>query len=525
MLTLIPNFSPRMAAPELDAVIVEGKVFQATETPFSLMFVREIADLPYLLHQAQMDEESWWNVFDEIQLVHIQEGLPLTLEDLAIPEQYQPLFVFPSVNYYEDGRKVLEVRFHQAGFIWQVVHFTDKGRQVDQYDERGFLSTQTWYDTDQQFTRKVWWSPLGIKIMTQTEDGIDIEPTEILRFAEHHYDSLNAIIAEVVTKHLAKDASPHVIANATGWLSGLRSQLPGKLSINYLVPQEASPDVIAAGGLTAKDHLIMPTQADLTLFKRQVASQRPDLVQAVHAQSHVIALFPTSLKLGISNEMPQMIIYWQLGGAAEGAVRQLFDRFLGMLRKDPEKALMIEGDQGLLATLKQRLTDYVTAEYAVTLDSKEYQAIADYLDAKRQGNPVPLFGDALKKVKASKAWHPANEAFSYLQRVNFTAPLSFAKRQKHLQTARIYVDTNDVPDLRTQTAVVSAGIPQIVRAANDLLINGKNGALIGQLDEIPEHVRHYLDILRNWNEAVVANVGLIDTYTVERIKQEWQEVL
>ena len=82
-----------------------------------------------------------------------------------------------------------------------------------------------------------------------------------------------------------------------------------------------------------------------------------------------------------------------------------------------------------------------------------------------------------------------------------------------LDKARLIVDLSEDPDLYTQIAGISAGIPQINMVATDYVESFKNGYIIHSLSELKEAYDYYLLTLRNWNESLVYSVSKIGEYT------------
>lgn len=94
-----------------------------------------------------------------------------------------------------------------------------------------------------------------------------------------------------------------------------------------------------------------------------------------------------------------------------------------------------------------------------------------------------------------------------------------------MHQARIYVDTATIPDLRLMISAISHGVPLLVRQANTLIRDHQNGIIIQDLAEIPEASRYFLKTLRHWNDALVVNAELIETFSANHLIEKWQEVM
>ena len=93
---------------------------------------------------------------------------------------------------------------------------------------------------------------------------------------------------------------------------------------------------------------------------------------------------------------------------------------------------------------------------------------------------------------------------------------------KELEQTRLIVDLNDEPNLYTQIAGISAGIPQVNRTKTEFVDHLKNGYIISKEGELEKALKHYLTTLKPWNEALVYSVDKIQEYTGPRLIAKWE---
>ena len=93
---------------------------------------------------------------------------------------------------------------------------------------------------------------------------------------------------------------------------------------------------------------------------------------------------------------------------------------------------------------------------------------------------------------------------------------------KELEQTRLIVDLNDEPNLYTQIAGISAGIPQVNRTKTEFVDHLKNGYIISKEGELEKALKYFLTALKPWNEALVYSVDKIQEYTGPRLIAKWE---
>lgn len=94
-----------------------------------------------------------------------------------------------------------------------------------------------------------------------------------------------------------------------------------------------------------------------------------------------------------------------------------------------------------------------------------------------------------------------------------------------LDTTRLVIDLGENPDLYTQIASISAGIPQINRVQTDYIDHMKNGWILSDGDDLRHPIHYYFDGLTNWNQSLVYAIEKMSDYTSGRILTQWKSVL
>lgn len=94
-----------------------------------------------------------------------------------------------------------------------------------------------------------------------------------------------------------------------------------------------------------------------------------------------------------------------------------------------------------------------------------------------------------------------------------------------MREQRILVELREQPELYLQVMAVSVGIPQIVRTRTQFVQSGRNGIVLGNINELSGVLAHYLESLKNWNDAMIASYRIGKKYTTDVLLKQWKEVI
>ena len=159
------------------------------------------------------------------------------------------------------------------------------------------------------------------------------------------------------------------------------------------------------------------------------------------------------------------------------------------------------------------------------MTSPEYQRCVTYMVLRARNQMTPDLAAKFQADKAQAQWPRMVKAYELSKRVAVAEYTTRADQFKLLQEARVYIDGAKIPDLWLQSQAVSAGVPQIVRRADELLIPDQNGAVCLQLDQMMPQASQYLDHLRKWSESLVADATLLEQFTADKLFAQWQEAI
>ena len=94
---------------------------------------------------------------------------------------------------------------------------------------------------------------------------------------------------------------------------------------------------------------------------------------------------------------------------------------------------------------------------------------------------------------------------------------------KELEKTRLIIDLNEEPNLYTQIAGISAGIPQINQRNTEYVDHLKNGYVLTKGEgELEKAMNYFLKTLKPWNESLIYSIEKIQEYTGQRLIEKWE---
>ncbi|KRL55744.1 hypothetical protein FC70_GL001350 [Paucilactobacillus oligofermentans DSM 15707 = LMG 22743] len=490
-----------------------------------MLVVQSTPNLRHHLQNAGLIGIPSWNAFDWIQNIQVDESVPYGVEDLVFPKNALPSYRGDAVRYYLDGKLFATVNLRGEGYVWNVEYPVYDGEKlVEQYDDRGFLSTRIWYAEDETVHRQEWYNFNGDLVMQQEPDStvlISIRLQEQLGHA--NFANLTQVIAQVTNTYLKEQGIDTVVGELTNDLAALREKLDqvkkGIFLMNQMAVTSAKLKLVQPNDL-----LIVPTEVDHERFDRYLDSDKS--ISNLNQQLLTIPTQTTQLNLGISNEIPLMEINWLTADAPVSFVDKAYSKIMPILARDEDKSLHVSvQDDGEAERLQSILEAWITSEFGVDLNSQEFSDLKKYLLAKEKERVTVDMEKKMEQRKKLPSWQPMVNAYMMLKRVVHEETPSLSGMEQQLQRARVFIDSSVKPITAYQILAVSAAIPQINRAQSDYLVNGKNGKVVADESQMVNAISNYLDVLSNWNKVVVFDAQLIETNSEDEIFSHWQEVL
>lgn len=487
-----------------------------------------LPQLRYQLHDLDAKHAPYWSVWDDIQNVPFSSGLPLDYTALNWPPEAFPFFYSNAIYIYVADKPFALVSISPQGYV-SAVHYLDLKTgstiQTDWYDDRGFLSSRQWFKAQQQ-TKRIWFDPFGAAVLHQQGDHskIKVAASQQSRFDQTEYNDLSDVVIEFVRKHFAAvlTDSDRILWVPTDSTQTICQAFVSQKHSYYLILSAYNNMPFNQTTITS-----LMGQLDLVLTVSELVQEQ--LTQICEANSNtpmiqVMPAFTTTLNLGISNELAKTVIYWQVRDLATQWLQPVVAALTQRIRLDDQVQVTVTV---LNETMQAQLQ---TAFEAALVDDKGQGELNQIISIAQQYQALVATGavdDALsrqvKQLQTLPNWTTALEIVAQLGQIQIV--IANSDTGSYFHEARLAISVNKTASSLFSTQAISAGVPVLTQWHNDYLLDGQNGVWLKADTDLEQGIRYYLDSLPHWNEALVTNRRLIDSYGQTAAFQHWKRVL
>lgn len=479
---------------EFDDTVSHIKVFQTNQKPFSLIITDYQPQLSTKLNQLTISPTHIFSSFDYLQGVHHIDSQIVDYRDFNWPTgTYYNLTNFHVIVMVK-GKPYAKIIFDTQGkILWVDYLENDQLRRRLLLDSRGFVSREEVFENGQPY-QHIYYDEQGYWRLKHDimSDHVEINK----RFSELtdylHYEHLNDLLTEVVTKHalskfnidqdnLIITMDDQTVIDQKNYISyhpifSLSRWHPYHDSLNELKNKNL---ILVAENNETKNNI--KKQADL--------------------DATVIPLFQSRFNLGHSQRSSQE----RIGLFVESMTKDEIDKVLKLLYQ----RLLKSPDTTALTLLSYSTEKLQQAQQALEKLKKTHQG--EFVLASKEQNEV-------ENILTKQTDIP--KLMINVQRISRAAE---AGRQ--LDSLRILIDWGDKLDEFLQVSAISTGIPQLYRQANDQIKNYQNGLICPQITDINKGLDYYLGNLKHWNEALIYNIQLMNQLSAGELQKKWEEVL
>lgn len=471
------------------------RMFKATEQDTQLTVFNYAPNLRYFLHEYDLYESSYWSLFDHLQGIKDEATRGLSFRDFAWPHGtsfvYTPFMVLAYVNQSLVGK----VEFGNDGQLIWIDYYEDTildRRYV--FDDRGFLSSILHFQGGQPHYQDYLNQRGEIQFreyLTAEDKHVQVMVFDEERFLQERYVSMADLVAETAYRYfldhdqvgdalvLALSEHHNHIAQAC---RGVKDLVVSFFQNRYPV-ETMSMDLV--------------NQSDLILVDQEKTAVL--LKDRVYPKVLHLSLFDTRLSLGKSQRLRELIVYFQVDALTRDDLTQSLEHIFELMGVNENVVLAIVSYEQDIQK-KAELAAYVEE----LLNSRE----EDYLKLREEV-------DETYEIDDDEEEDPARIELHFL--------LTELEIIDVLDSARIILDVSETPDLYTQIAGISAGIPQVNQIATEFVEHEKNGYHITSISEIPQALSYFLDGLSHWNRSLVYSVQKIGEYTSGNLAQKVME--
>lgn len=471
---------------EFDDSINQIKMFEHAGTAVELLILGYMPNLRSFLQRQELDETAYISIFDELQGIGLRGTRRIMVNDLKFPADAEFVYTPFRIMVYHQEQLYAKVDIGALGELLTVT------RPTKQYvfDDRGFLSSILYLTAEGTPLRQEYLDLAGeVRFIEDLQSGkVQIAPAFLKNFKYSEYENIQALVTEKFSQFLQQVTNEDAFVLAAG---GQRTKLALEL-IN-------GPKIIMSY-FTGRNKELAPLQAE-PVAKAYLAvadtKATADLIAPLYPAEKikVVTPFDTRLRLGHSQRLAKDWLLFLVDEIATQTLDQALAQILELMRQQPKLGLelgVFRKDGVNLHNLRAQILAKAP-DFKVTLPDDEKEA-ENQLEEKKYAGEVHLF---------------------YLDTENEIV--------RALDRARVLIDLGTPPDLYAQIAAISAGVPQIVWNAEQLVEHEKNGLVLqGDINNLTKAIKYYTQELKYWNEAMMYAVAKISELTGGNLAKRWQ---
>lgn len=490
-----------------DDTVNQMKMFMNAESSVTLLLLNYQPQLRYLLLKQELLGVPYWSFFDDIQNLSHSYTKPIYFQDLHWPEGCEFLYSPFAVIVKQYGKVFAIVHFAENGNLHSISFEKDgKARYDHIFDDRGFLSSILYYDEEGEADYQDYLNSNGFwQVREHLKKGRPLGNIEVNSLADRSFDKVfykdwEELLQERLERYKEKSVSDQDV-----FIIASDDQHNQLILDTYTEQQKVFSFFNNRFDLDDTNKLQNLVDEATFLVVDSEKGERA-LREACDKLDHAniaisrLSPFDTRLRLGQSQSIKEQIIYFYLDGVTQEEL------YLALLIILDLMALYSEIELHLV-TFQQdydlkHLQDWIESEI------RAHYQLEDFYTSSSLGE------NALEDDQELE-----------LERIKLTCFNSEDQLIEVLDTARLVVDLGLEPDLYTQIASISAGVPQINRVKTDYVSHQQNGWLLDSIEELQEAILYYFLGLANWNSALVYAVQMMGDYTGGQILEKWLELL
>ncbi|MFK4899310.1 accessory Sec system protein Asp1 [Lactococcus petauri] len=508
MVTFIPSWaSVSSGEVSTDDLIGPIQALRASQEAYQLLIIDYLPNLRYFLHRFGLLESDYISIFDQLQGFENTFQTQLKLEDLSFPRTVQYVYTPFSILVYDEELLIGEVIMGEGAHISEVKHFQNlEIISIDVYDDRGFLSSRKCFEMQQHVYTEYLDKEGQCVFICFEEEGrcvVNTNNPTAHHLLRKHYESLEQLIFEQLEAELLRQSSEEIIFSV---------QEKNKVYIS-------KSTFLQSMVLSYFDQRNLKTQETAYLDRFLISNAKSCMVDSERLRDYLISLgdvgrkvhkvspFDTRFNLSISQEMKEEVLYMDTRHMKISEQKQLLKYSFDFICE----RMFQEESRYFKVFIRVTPAQHQTLElfYLGLIHDKfpeEVALIEEYgLDDEGENDlPDTFLGELKIRVNLVKR---------LLKSFEITAVWSDEKLFKILHETRLLIDLSPAPDLFTQIAGISSGIPQINRVETEYVQAAKNGIMVAAIEEVLPALTHYLDRLKYWQEARAFSVQQIKRYS------------
>ena len=501
---------------EFDDTVKQVQLFHRNGNyPYRIILLSFAPNFRHFLHRQGVYHAAYWSCFDAMLEITRTKAAFFSYKDMKWPEDCEFLYTNFAMVVERKGERFARIDFGEDGNLIQVDTYKD-GRILRRniYDDRGFVTGSILYRDGQPVSQDYMNGKGSWKLRVFFDDGhVEVNPKlpnyrlaegdreEYRPYKALRYDSLGDMVAEVFEAYVGfieKDEAAIYCLAADGFYAPVEQKaLKGQRIILSFFENRCGDLKEEHMRALIKDasYLIADSSDNLKLLKRSIKSQ--------YARFKEITPYDTRTDSGISQQLRVQKILVPIDGVSD----EEYGKLLG------EIAPYLAGNPNAVVHLFSRRADYWL--------KRDWMAkTRDILG--RLGYDTRWAADEDNQQNVAEV-NPDGEEVR--RRFFVEQCIDEMSVNRCLREQRIMVDIRKQAELYLQITALSVGIPQIVRARTNYVVDGMNGAVIKDVKEVRPYLVKYLDELKEWNRAKVHSYEISQMYSTKVLLDMWEEVI
>lgn len=524
MFYFVPYWYGESKAKTFDDTVNQIRMFEAVHENSETIICEYSPQIRCFLHQQNLSLNKYWSVFDMIQNIEDVNNKIVDFNDLSWPIESEFVYTPFRVNVILAGKTFANISFGLESQLSSVSYFDDDHiSKTLIFDDRGFLSSIIYFSAGKKTVQEyldvsgIW--QIRVTYLTESEK-IVINPMSYHRFKKSTYHSLNDLIQEMINYHFAnesdlKHATLIIAANEKyNQLLLNLSYRPSNLVLSFFKNryEYKKNEQLLIDELSLADIVIADTIGQLEDIKEIVVAKNNS--HLVNKLQHITP-YDTRFQLGISQQYKELTILLNTQELSKEEIIFVLCTILSCMADNNLIALSIACSEENNAEkiddyIKQVLVGYYHLDNNVILNDLQMDNTTDENKLENRDND----GDTQQPV-----W------VNLYKRISMHTFQTENDMIQAFENVRLIIDVSHRPNIYTQIAGISAGIPQINLSASPYIINQQNGLIIQDLSELKKAIDYYLIGLSHWNTALVYAVQQMRQYTNGAIVRKWRHIL
>lgn len=489
---------------DFDDTLSQIQMFGKENEEFEVITLNFNPNLQELKISEALNQVKQTSIFDLIQGIPQDfDRMPIDYRDLNWPQNIS--FYHNSFRTYAmiNGKTYAIIEYDVLNRISKIEKYNENEdvEKVYTFDMRGFVSN--YYDYQTNEIKYLNLNGQWVIKENQVSHQIHVNPIFKNNFQELIYENIDDLIKEILTGKLSALSSNDVLVigahqNNFDILTQISSD--AKRVYSFFGDRQEISSITSKNleELKRSSFIIVDTNEKKEILKEQLND----------IPVKFIPPFDSRLRLGHSQQIRMMKVYLNIDGLSDEELTMTLKRII-------KKMMENRGIELTLGTYQ-----------SVNVDERLNTLIPDLIEKYGDEEELIFRMNEKKEIEVEFDEDLANGDTKVIEKraINVLKIKSQRELINELDTTRLIIDLNVIPDTYLTIAAISAGIPQINASDNIYVENQKNGIKIKSYDELYDALDYYLKGLNNWNQAMMYAVNEISKYSSESIVAQFKEL-